>query len=187
MADDLQRAMLMLNMRQAGEISRGTFLQTLEIPAREELQLQLSELQQYSELEKQRQVLNASTQGEAQVVAAKFQARAQQAANDAMSRQMQVQDPFVDSQQSATGQSGVGVSLDAVSAMLADQVRNMPPAQRQIWLAQLQSAIPETQQLLEQQMIPPEAMQGMQQPQQGAPVDMRAMPEQLPPRRAGAM
>lgn len=185
MADDLQRAMLMLQMRQTGDISRGTFLQTLEIPAREELQLQLSELQQYAELDKQRQTLMASSQGEAQVISAKFQARAQQAANDAMARQMQVSDPFVESQQ--TGQAGPGASLDAVAAMLADRVRSMPPDQQQVWMRQLQTAVPETAQLLEQQMAMPGMPEDMAQAAGQPPVDMRPMPEQLPPRRPGGV
>jgi hypothetical protein len=202
MADDLQRQAMMMNLNQMGKVSDATLLSYTDLKVEDEAQLMMGEVKIKAEALRQKTLVEAESQGEAQLVMAKYQAEAQVAMQTATARQMAPKrTPFDEIQGATAGTQAGGYSLDAVAAALANKIKTMPPEQRRVYLQQLQSKAPEAVELLAQQMAVPPEMAG-QMPQGGPgepppgamgpagvapPVDMRPMPEQLPPRRAGAV
>lgn len=211
MADDLQRSALMFQLQQADVISESTLLSNLDLKVEDETKLRVQEMAIKAEAASKKAEYQARVQGETQVTLAKFNAQAQGAgqsamAHDAVSRKS----PFEGAFASPTGQV-TGMSLDAVAAALAEAVRVMPPERKAAYLQQLRSESPEMEQLVQQQQgvgLPAmpddgsgqgqdpaqqgaQAGQGGQQAIPGMPpqpaVDMRAQPEQLPPRRPGGV
>ncbi len=85
-------------------------------------------------------------------------------------------------QEGAPGTEGGG-DLIQLAQSYAQQVAQFPPDQQQQALAAIAQQSPELAQLVEQFL----GMMGADQPQQGPQVDMRPLPDQLPPRREAAM
>lgn len=202
MADDLQRSAFMLQMSQLDKISDTTLLSQLDLKVEDEAQLRMSELQVKAEAAKKKAELEAEVVGVQQVIAAKFQAQAQGAAQAATVRDAVARkSPFEDALTSGVTRSP-GIALDAVSAALAEALRTMPPERQAAYMQQLRSSLPELGELVAEQqgqglpgmpgdpnaaalqLGPGAETGGGAQPGVGAPgVDMRPMPEQLPPRR----
>ncbi len=194
MADDLQRQAFMFQMNQAGKVSDTTLLSYTDLKVEDESALQVAESAIRKEAIAKQSLLQAEIEGEQMLVQAKYQAKAQVAAAEATARaQLQKDDPFVEAQQSpVTG--APGVTLDAAASALANKIKTMPQEQQQVYMSQIQSQSPEMAALVADQMaimqgMPPPSMQAqMAPPPEGgaapeAGVDMRPMPEQLPPRR----
>lgn len=78
MADDIQRKALELQLNQAGKISDTTLLSSSDFSQDEENQIMLRETAKRLEATKTQQVAMAEIQGEAQLVMAKYQVKAQQ-------------------------------------------------------------------------------------------------------------
>lgn len=185
MADDLQRQGMMLQLNAAGKVSDATLLSFADLKVEDESELMLGEARIKAEASQQRMLVDAEAQGEAQMVLAKYQARAQAAGQTAMARELAPRrSPFDELQNSAASTQPQGYSLDAVGAALAQKIKTLPPDQQAAYISQLKVQAPEALDLAAQQIqIPGVQAQGQPMPQ--APVDMRPMPEQLPPRRAG--
>lgn len=198
MADDVQRQALLLNLAQMGKISDSAMLSPLDLTVEDETEVIRNELGLRQGITSKQQLLQAMSAGEAAVVSAKYQARAQAALQTATAAEMSPRpDPFAEENAAVLRRPGA-FSLDAVAAQLARAVDLMPPGQRQVYLAQLRQQVPEMAQAafpMDQQGMPQapgvEQQQQAGVPQQqgqqvgpGAPgVDMRPMPEKLPPRR----
>lgn len=198
MADDLQRQAMMIQLNQLGKVSDATLLSYTDLKVEDEAQLMMGEAKIKAEALRQKTLVETEAQGEAQLVMAKYQAEAQVAMQTATARQIAPKrTPFDEIQGATAGTQAGGYSMDAVAAALASKIKTMPPEQQRVYLQQLQSKAPEALELLAQQMaVPPEMAgqmpQGPGEPPPGAmgaapPVDMRPMPEQLPPRRPGAV
>lgn len=207
MADDLQRQAYLLNLAQLNKISDSTLLGYADIKFENELELLNAETARRSELVANQQIQQAEAMGAAQLVAAKYQAQAQ----TAMQRHVQKEqtpppDPFVAANGSGLAGASPVVTLDAAASALAAKLVTLPTEQRKALMDQLTAGIPEFAQMVEQaQAVPPgmdPAMQmlasGQGAPQQGgmlplgspqgfAGVDMRPLPQQLPPRRPGGV
>jgi hypothetical protein len=206
MADDLQRAALYFQLNQADKISDSTLLSQIDLKVDDETKLRVQELAMQQEAARKKAETQAEVQGAAAVIMANYQAQAQAAMAAATARFASNRNPF----QKALGSGSegpTGVTLDAVAAALAEAVRRMPPEQQAKYMQQLRTESPEMEQLVAQQQgagLPPApGMEGQppagpqaaaQQGQSdiaGAPsqpfVNMDPLPEQLPPRRAGAV
>lgn len=193
MADDLQRQAFMFQMNQAGKITDTTLLAGSDIKVQDEAKLRLSELALLKESVTKHQLLQAEVQGEVGLIQAKYQTKAQAAMQQA--QQAPAQDPFA-SLQSSSLSGPPQVTLDATAAALAKYLKTAPEDVRQSYLSQIQVASPEMGQLVQQNMQGPEgapqppvdlsSMTGDAAGQGGAAapaVDMRPMPNVLPPRR----
>lgn len=182
MADDLQRQALLLQYNAAGKISDTTLLSLSDIKPEDEAKLIAKEASALKEAAMSQQLVQAEIQGKAGVVQAKYQAKAQSAMDTATQQTSMVRDPWAQAMQSDLSGAPGGISLDAVAAAFANKIRSMPPERREAYLRQINAEAPEL--TANQQFTPQEG-----QPQGGDPgqnpVDMRPMPEQLPPRRAG--
>jgi hypothetical protein len=206
MADDLQRQAYFLNLAQLNKISDTTLLGYADLKFDSELELLNNETARRSELVENQQIQQAQAMGAASLVAAKFQAQSQGAMQRHMQKeQMPPPDPFVAANGSGLAGASPVVTLDAAASALATRLSTLPPAQRQALMDQLTAGIPEFASMVEQaQMAPPgmdpmmQAMQAGQPGVQGPPmplggsqsfggVDMRPMPQQLPPRRPGGV
>lgn len=186
MADDLQRQALFLQMNQVGKITDTTLLANMDIKVEDEAKLRLGESVFLKESLRKQQLLQAELQGEVMLVQQKYQGKA-----NAMAQQSQVTrqpDPFAELQSSNLGQPPA-VTLDAAAAALAAYIKKQPAAIQASYMRQIDVQSPELGQQVQQQMQGPDgAPQPPQEPQQGQmgpAVDMRPMPEQLPPRRQG--
>jgi len=190
MADDLQRQAFMANLNQMGKVSDATLLSYADLKVEDEAQLISGETKVRAEAVRQQKLLEADVTGEAQLVMAKYQAQAQAAMAKAQAGESSPKrDPFTAMQESPTAQPA-GFPLDAVAAALADKIRYMPPEQQAVYLAQVKDQSPEMGELLAQQGLPaaPDlnahvGPEGPGAPPAEAGVDMRPMPEALPPRR----
>ncbi len=202
MADDVQRQNLLMNLAQLGKISDTALLSALDITVEDEVKMIRAELALRQGVVKEQQLIQAATAGEAAVVSAKYQAKAQAALQTAMAVEATPRpDPFAEENASVLRRPGA-FPMDSTAVALARAVELMPPGQRQAYMAQLQQVDPAMAQGLQAQMgpdgapLPPDPnAAGQQQPQPGqslqagappqgaAPIDMRPMPEQLPPRR----
>lgn len=183
MADDLQRQAYMAQLSQQGKISDATLLSYADLKIEDEADLMANEVDLKSKATRAQQMLQANIQGEAQLVAVKYQAQAQGAMQKAVAAEStKPRDPFAQEQGSRLHQAG-GYPLDAVAAALAKQVFSMPVARREAYLAQMRQESPELAQMVAQEgAMPQPPGQAAQQPQQLG-VDMRPQPEALPPRR----
>ena len=210
MADDLQRSALMVQLCQQDLISETTLLSQIDLKVEDETQLRTNEMMIKAEAARKKAELMAEVQGQAGVIGAKYQAQAQGAMQAAAQRDMVGRkSPF-----EVEFQSGVtkppGITLDAAAAALAEALKRMPRERREAYLGQLRGSLPEMQHMLDQQQgmglpaVPGEdptaTMQGGGAPAQGGgqggppqmldpsqAVDTRALPEKLPPRRAGGV
>ena len=245
MADDLQRKALLLQVNQAGKLSDTSFLAECDYDQRDENAIMIKETDQRLAATKKQQIATAEMQGEASLIMAKYQVKAQQAQMQAQqapvapgepggpeaqqaggapgAQQMEAQ-PAVGQQEQPGGQQpvqapqqpapppggplpannqmaqvgsplnagqnmqqqgmGAGIDLPSMAIYQARLIANLPPEQQQIAIQNLAAQSPELAQMVQQMLA---QMKGGQppQPQQGNVIDMRPMPEQLPPRRAG--
>jgi len=198
MADDVQRQALLLNLAQLGKISDTAMLSPLDLTVEDETDTIMNEIGLRQGITEKQQLLQAMSAGEAAVVSAKYQARAQATLQTATAAEASPRpDPFAEESASVLRRPGA-FPLDAVAAQLARAVDLMPPGQRQVYLAQLRQQVPEMAAAafpMDQNGMPPppspdqqqQAGGQQQQGQQvgpGAPgIDMTPMPEKLPPRR----
>lgn len=186
MADDIQRQALLLQYNQAGKISDTTLLSMSDLKPEDEAKLIVKDTAVLKEAAVQQQLLQAEIAGRTQVVAAKFQAKAQQALAEAEQRSQMSPDPWsaaVNSDLSGPG----GISLDAATAAFAKRIRQMPDDQRDVFMRQIQAESPDLANAVNQQLQQQQPGGAPTGPgNEGSPVDMRPMPEALPPRRASA-
>lgn len=187
MADDLQRQAFMFQLNQAGKVSDTTLLSYADLKVEDESALMVAEAGIQEDAMKKNSRIEAEIQGETMVVQASYQAKAEHAMAEAQARfQSGKDDPYMQLQQSDLSRPP-GTTLDAAAAALASSLQTMPPEQRAVYEAQLQSQSPEMMQLVNQQTTQlqgaPSAPQQPEQQAQSPGVDMRPMPEQLPPRR----
>lgn len=193
MADDLQRQAYFLNLAQLNKISDTTLLSYADLKYDTELQLMNAELSKRAELVENQQIQQATSSGQAQLVQAKFQAQAQGAMQRHMAKEQQPPpDPFV--QANSSGLTGPPVvTLDAAAAALANKMRTLPKEQADALMAQMTAGLPEfanlvTESQQQQDMQLPNAPQSPQAaPGNPGGVGMRPLPQQLPPRRPGAV
>lgn len=192
MADDLQRQAFMFQLNQAGKITDTTLLAGSDIKVQDEAKLRVAELELLKESVTKHQLIQAEIAGEVGLIQAKYQAKAQ-----SLMQQQQAQkpvDPFSDLQASNIG-GPPQITLDSAAAALAARIKTMPPELQRSYMRQIQAEVPEMGQLIQQQNQGPEGapqppidMSSMTgQGAGGAPpnagVDMRPMPQVLPPRR----
>lgn len=194
MADDLQRQAFTFELNKAGKVSDTTLLSMTDLKVEDEAKLIETEASIIRGGIRQQQLVQAEAAGEAMLIQAKYQARAQEAQLKAQARlQSPPPDPFQQAQGAGLNQES-GVSLDAMASALAKSVLQLPPEKRDFYMNQLKDQSPELSGMV-QQMLPPPQMpagdaQAQQQAAQSAPaggVDMRPMPNVLPPRRPGGV
>jgi hypothetical protein len=198
MADDLQRKAYLAQLRQMKEISGTTLLADADLDKEEEDEMMAHEGDKSLQTQKKEQLAQAEIQGEAQVIMQKMQVKAQQAMQESQmapqapgepggpeeaqaqgSVPQEAQSQLNAGQQLSQGQGGMDINQMAQS--YAQQIAQLPPDQQQQALQAIAQQSPELAQLVQQYLS---QMGGQQQPQQG--VDMRPMPEKLPPRRASS-
>jgi hypothetical protein len=208
MADDVQRSALLLQMMQLDAVSETTVLSQVDLKVEDETQLRMSEMIIKMEASKKKAELMAEVQGQGMIIAAKYQAQAQGAAQAAAQRDAAARkSPFEVAQGSDVARPP-GITLDAAAAALAEALKTMPEERRAAYMVQLRGSLPELEQMVQQQQgagLPgmPEndngavqagggadpaaaAAQGAEAKAPGAgQVDMRPAPNALPPRRAG--
>jgi hypothetical protein len=206
MADDIQRKAYMFQLNQAQKVSDRTLLADSDLDQVQEDEIMLNETSRRLEASKAQQLAMAEIQGEAQVVMAKAQVRAQQVQQKAMQAPVapgepgsdpmsQMQSPLNAGQDQGLapaggGQASAGVDINQMAQQMAQQISQMPPDQQQMAIQNLQTQSPELAQLVSQLLRQMGGQQG--QGQQGAlqasvsGVDMRPQPEQRAPRRMAA-
>lgn len=191
MADDLQRMALATQLNQTQKISDTTLLSMMDFDVEAEAELQVKETSIRMEAMKKQQLAAAEIQGEAMVVQARYQARAQQimgvaapgqdpnAQAGAMDAAAGGEQPgFANAMGSNLGTSPAGLPLDSVAAGIASQLQGMPGAAQESQLRQIEATQPELSELVKQHMRP----QGVSGGGKNG-VDTRPLPTQKPPRR----
>jgi hypothetical protein len=245
MADDLQRKAFDFQLNQMGKLSDTTLLAGSDYSAEDENAIMLKETDSRLEATKKQQIATAQVQGEAQLVMAKFQVKAQQLAQQAqmapaapgepggpeaggmggtpggqpgepvaLPPELQIQgidgQPLqgqrpqvgpspgdflasVGSQLSAGQkmpttngvQSSLNVDLPTLAMQQAQQLAAMPPDQQKLALDNLKAQSPELADLVAQYL---KQMGGAQNgASKGPQVDMRPLPNKLPPRRTAQL
>lgn len=200
MADDIQRKAYLFQLNQAGKVSDTSLLADADFKQDEEDDIMLRETDKRIEATKKQQLALAQIQGEAQVIMAKAQVKAQQVTNAAMGAPQApgepggpedataaMESPLNAKQDMAQGeQSQAGGDIHQVAKVLAQQAANLPPAQQNIAIQNIESQSPELAQLVRRYLA--DAQKEQAPAGIGVPgVDMRSMPEQRPPRRAAGM
>lgn len=194
MADDLQRQGFFFTLNQAKKISDTTLLSLVDLRVDTETKLQSEEVAARGAAMREMQSMEASIQSDAQVIMAKGQSKAQEVMAEAQAKAMAPKpDPFIEAVSSPVNQAA-GLNDNASLRALADAVRSMPEGRKQLFMKQLQDQSPDISQLLLQQQQQQMAEQGGApaedpaaqgaQPGDGTHIDMRPLPQQLPPRRA---
>lgn len=206
MADDIQRKAYLFQLNQANKISDSTLLADVDLDQTKEDETMLRETSRRLSATKKQQLAMADIQGEAQVIMAKSQAKAQQTMmtaqaagaapgepGDAMS-QMGSPLNLGQSQGAAPapgGQAAAGIDIQQMAQMLATQITSLPPQDQELALANLKAQSPELSQLVEQlvQQMMPEVDPTMGMGANGAAastVNTQPLPEARAPRRAAA-
>lgn len=215
MADDLQRKAYLFQLNQAGKVSDTTLLTDADLDQAEENEIMANEADKRIEGQKKQQIAMAEIQGEAQLIMMKYQAKAQQAAaaeaggpaapgepggpegmmgpgaadqsaEAAGGIPQAVESPVGADQRLSAGPEGqpgaeMGADLTQMAQGLAQQISQLPPDQQEQALQAIAAQSPELAELVQQ-------MLGQQGQQAAGPgVDMRPLPEQLPPRRETAL
>tara|TARA_Y100001937_G_scaffold128294_1_gene203778 strand:+ start:6047 stop:7951 length:1905 start_codon:yes stop_codon:yes gene_type:complete len=140
MADDSQTKQLAINLNQMGKISDERLLNEFGYNHTEEKAAirhdQIDNLEQQVESSKK----SATAQGEAQLIATKYQVRAEQAAADERARLQ------IEAFQDELSAENVGVPEDhhKIIDRYAQQIYNMPPDQQQITFQKMQQNMPVT-------------------------------------------
>lgn len=211
MADDLQRKMYLFQLNQGKVgVSNTTLLNDADLDPDVEANLIDSELNRRLEALRKEQVGLAEMQGEANVIMMKMQAKAQEALMQAQTTGAApgeaggpevlqgVQSPLsLNDRMSADGylppaQQGqqqqpkqMPMNIIEMAKGYAQQLTNLPPDQQQTTLSALMQTQPELGQLVQKFLSMLSA--GQQTPQASTSIDMRPMPNKLPPRRMSAM
>lgn len=181
MADDLQRQAYAMQLNQMGKLSDSTLLSAGDWSVEDETELQMKEAHARIEAQKKQQLAVAEIQGEASLIMAKYQTKAQQQQQDAMMKAAPAdldQSAFGSSQSSQLNsqQPGAGTT-DVVNAIVA-QMQHMDPTLQQQQLQMIGERSPQLAQLVQERM----STGGGPGPEPPS-VDMRPAPEQLPARR----
>jgi len=200
MADDIQRKAYLFQLNQAGKVSDTTLLADADFKQDEEDDIMLRETDKRIEATKKQQLAMAQIQGESQVIMAKASVKAQQVTQAAMGAPQAPGEPGgpedsrdamgsplnAGQNMSQEGQTQAGGDIHQMAKVLAEQASQLPPDQQNLAIQNLEAQSPELAQLVRRYMSD---MQKEEAPAKiGVPgVDMRAMPEQRPPRRAAAM
>ena len=207
MADDIQRKAYLFQLNQAQKVSDTTLLADADLSQEEEDEIMMKETDKRLEATKKQQLAMAQVQGEAQVIMMKMQAKAQQTMQQAQTAPVapgeaggpsdQV-DPMAASRSPLNagqdlgttpgqGQANMPVDLKSLAQSYAQQLATVPPEQQQMALQSIAAQSPELAQLVQQFMSMQQQGEDQGQGQGGAGVDMRPMPDKLPPRRQAAM
>lgn len=211
MADDIQRKAYRFQLNQAGKVSDKTLLSDDDLSQEEEDQIMLRESDSRYESTKKQQLQIAEVQGEASLIMAKWQAKAQQEQMKAMAAgaapgepggpegagvpatQAGAGDPMAAMQSQLGAQQqmpmnqqgqfmGINVDLPSMAQAQANLISKLPPQQQQFALQNLRAMSPELAQLVEQLLG---QQQGAKEEQPA--VDMRPLPEARSPRRAAGL
>lgn len=216
MADDLQRKAYNFQLNQAGKMSDTTLLADVDLDQEEEDELMMAETDKRLAATKKQQLAMAEIQGEQQMIMMKYQAKAQEAQMAAVGgpqapgepggpegsmtpgqaqNQMagsvpeQATSPLGADQRLAPGAEGqpgaeVGADLTQMAQNYAQQIMALPPDQHPMALQAIEQNMgPDFAQLVQQAL----AQLGAPAQGPGPQVDMRPMPDKLPPRREAAM
>jgi len=115
MADDLQRKAYLFQLNQAQKISDTTLLSDADLDADEENKRMIAETEDRIDAMKKQQVAMAEVQGEASLVMAKYQAKAQQLTQAAMMAPPAPGEPGAAEQPGAPGAGGTPGGQDAAA------------------------------------------------------------------------
>ena len=182
MADDLQRKMLLLQMNQAGKISDTTLLEDCDLDSKNEDMLMQEEAERRTIILKSQQKASAEMQGESMVIQAKYQQRIQEMQMEQMGQQgMPPQQgvPQEGGQQGPPQGGNPSMGASDVANRIADQISGAAPPDATRFMAALKSKHPDLAAVVEGLVA--QKVTSLEQGSAGAP-----LPEQLPPRRAGA-
>ena len=140
MADDAQSKQLAINLNQMGKISDSRLLGEFGYNHEEEKAAITSDQIDNLEAQVENSKKSATAQGEAQLVATKYQIRAEQVAADERAR---LQIEMFEDELSA---ENVGVPQDhhKIIERYAQQIYNMPPENQQITFQKMQQSMPVT-------------------------------------------
>lgn len=201
MADDVQRNQQLIGLNAQGKVSDHTLLSELGFDFEQEMRKMMEESYAKSHLGEVQGKSNARTQGEAQLVQFNYQQRMQELAAEAQALLQQKQQQEAAAAQPSGGAQGVdmlpeqqaeeapqegapsSISGSSVQKRLtewAKKISGMPPDQAQATLNEIKLKMPDMGQALEQRLSEVQAGPA-------AEVNMDPMPEQKPPRRAGAV
>ncbi len=122
MADDLQRAALILQANQAMKVSDTTFLQELDLDVVQEEKYKASELSKQLDNQRKMQLANSQLQGEIQIVQARYQAQAARIMTSAGMPMGMPQNP------GSFGSSTGGATMDGDPMALGDTIPGQPAA-----------------------------------------------------------
>lgn len=153
MADDIQRKQIVIQLNAANKISDHTMLTELGFDYDDELKMIEKEAEQRNRIQAVVMKAQAEAQGESQIIAAKYQARAQEAMNEAMGsvstgqpgmdgqaqNQMAAQDPNAggmpgaapDGQMGGVQQAGADAAQMGADQQMAGQAAQQMAAQQQ--------------------------------------------------------
>jgi hypothetical protein len=185
MADDLQAKQLLLSLNQLQKISDKTLLAEFDKDALDELRLVEQELRRRLEVQRLQQLYTAQMQGEAQKISTKAQIEAQEAMTRAQMKLQQEQMGQQQQQQMDAMQQQAGaqqaaqpqpqqVNVIDLAEAYAKRLGSMEPPEASAALGQMQQQMPQLHQLVAQKLAVRQAL------------EQRPLPEQRPPRGAGA-
>jgi len=128
MADDLQRKSYLFQLNQANKVSDTTLLADSDLSQDEENEIMISETDRRLHASKKQQLAMAEIQGEAQLIAMKFQAKGQQTLMQAQQAQAAPGEPGGPEQQTQGGAPGAqgaeaGQNLPAQAQAPTDQTQ----------------------------------------------------------------
>ena len=151
MADDVQRLQLLMAASQAGAVSTSRYLDEMDIDVEEDHKRRMEELDKTSEYSTAQQRSQAISQGEAMIMQARYQQRAQKAMQDEQMQQMQ-------------GEAG-GVPLEdpMMLAQIIAELLTASPEQMQRQAMQTLSQMPTLNSMVQQAL---QALYGNPQAQQ---------------------
>ena len=192
MADDLQRKMYLMQLNQQQKVSDTTLLSESDLDRQKEDELMQKELNARLQILKKNQLAQAEIQGEMGMTGARYQvktqeemANLQQEANARQQFKQQEQQQAA-LQAMASGQSPLAMvkmnpelahpqpplDIRKVPYQIAEQMQSMDPAEAQKWMVGLETQFPDIAAMVKQ----------VQEVGLGNSM-MKALPEQLPPRR----
>ena len=180
MADDMQTKQMLMSLNQTSNVSAKTLLSEFGKDALDETKLLEQEMGRKLEMQKQQQLAQAQSAGEAQLIQTKFQIKAQEMQAIAQQKMMQkqqtaqaqqlLQQQAQMNQRAAQSQPKAVNVLDLASAY-AKRIASMDFEERGAVLQRMQQSSPQLHDLVQQKMSETQAM--TQEP----------LPEQRPPRR----
>jgi hypothetical protein len=187
MADDVQAKQLLLQLNQLRKVSDKTLLAEFNRDSLGELKLMEQELRRTLDLSKMDALQKAEIQGEVNNVTMRYQMKAQEKMNQAQMASQAAMggqpgmpgqgDPAAGGIPPAEGQPPATTNVVDLASAWAKKLGAMDPTQRATILQRMSMETPQLHQVVQQAMT----QSG------GGPVDMTPLPEQRPPRRAGAV